>query len=169
MRFLRSMRLIPIFIAATFVYPAFAVEATPDPVVVAIEAAIQSLRTEQPIIIVQPTCSATGLTVTNSGGGTGVSVTAVGGGPGSQTTGMNVSVTGGHCDVNPMALEAVNRIVGPQITQAIQLLTDIKSLVQARVVDKDLLAQKVSGLRQLRYLPPSIASMTDAVSKTKLH
>lgn len=141
----------------------------PDPVVVAIDAAIQSLRTEQPIIFVQPNCSATGLNITaGPGGGTGLTINATGGGPGSQTTGMEISVNGGTCNVSSMAGEAVTKVVGPQVAQGIQLLTEIKSLIQAGTLDRDTLGQKVASLRSLRYLPPSIASMTDALARTKL-
>ena len=145
------MRLLTILLAAAFVGSTFAAEPNTDPVLVVIDAAIQSLRTETPIIVLQPACSATGLAVTNNGQGTGLSVTAVGGGPGSQTTGMTVSVTGGECVVNQMAVEAVSKVVDPQVVRAIQLLNEIKLVVQARLVDKDALAQKVTALRQLRY------------------
>lgn len=134
-----------------------------DPVVVGLDAAIHSLQTQPSVFVLAPSC--TGVSVANSGG-TGIKVDVTGGGPGSQTTGFNVSMNGAQCQITANA--ASSEVVRSQVERAVSLLTEIKTLIQRRPIDKEALNKSVGELKQQTLLPPAIASITDALIKTKL-
>ena len=68
-----------------------------DPAVIAIDAAIKSMKQHPNQFNVQLTCvAAQGIA---KGGGTGINVTANGGGLGSTTTGMSVTMDSAQCNV----------------------------------------------------------------------
>jgi len=134
----------------------------PDQVVVAIDAAIASLR-QQPNQF-NLTVSTTGLAVIESGGGTGMRVEVTGGGPGSQTTGLAVTATGAQLNI---AQSMADQVLTQQAEQAISLLTELKSLLQARRVDKPSVMSRLAEFSKT-YVAPVLKSVIEALIKKKL-
>jgi hypothetical protein len=129
-----------------------------DSIIVAIDAAIQSLK-QQPNQNMRLIC--TGVQATANGGGTGLSVTANGGGFGSQTTGMIVSMDNAQCSVAAdTARDAFSQ-------QAIQQLSDIKAMLQATTVDKPSIMSKLSELGKT-YVAPALQAVIGALITKKL-
>jgi hypothetical protein len=135
---------------------------TTDPAIVAIDAAIKSLK-EQPN---QFTLDVTviGVSGTASGGGTGVSVVANGGGPGSQTTGLTATVDGTQVNI---AQHTADTKLQQESQKAVKLLTDIKTALQAPKVDKPTVQAKLSEFLKT-YVAPVLKSVIEALVMKRL-
>lgn len=133
-----------------------------EPVIVAIDAAITSLR-QQPNQFAL-TVNVTGLSVTSSGPGTGMKVEVTGGGQGSQTTGLNVTSTGGQMSI---AQRDADQALKQQAEKAISLLTEIKSLLQAPKVDKPTVMSRLEDFGKT-YVAPVLKSVIEVLIKKKL-
>jgi len=134
-----------------------------DPVIVAIDAAIASLR-QQPNQFTL-TVNVTGLAVTSSGAGTGMKVEVTGGGPGSQTTGLNVTATNQQ-QMN-IAQSTADQALKQQAEKAIALLTEMKSLLQAPKVNKSSIMSRLTEFGKT-YVAPVLKSVIEALIKKKL-
>jgi hypothetical protein len=147
-----------VLILATAPNVATAAEMNDDSALVAIDAAIQSMKQEPNQFNVQLSCTVTGVHSSVSGGGTGINVTTTGGGVGSQTTGMHVSASDAQCDTaQSNAINALNE-------QAIKQLSDIKALLQAPTVDKPTIMSKLSELGK-EYIAPALRAVIEALIK----
>lgn len=139
-----------------------ATERSSDPVIIAIDAAIVSLK-EQPnqfLLIV----SSTGMSVTSTGSGTGMTVEVTGGGPGSHTTGLNVSANSGQVTI---AQSTADQALKEQAEKAISLLTEIKTSLQAKKVDKSKITSHLTEFGKT-YVAPVLKSVIEALVKKKL-
>jgi len=133
-----------------------------DPVILAIDTAIQSLK-KQPnqfnlSVIV------TGLAVSASGGGTGMHVQVQGGGPGSQTTGVIARADGTQLNIAQRTADAA---LLQQGEQAVALLTEIKGLLQAPKIDKPVVKSKLLEFTNT-YVAPAVKSIIEMLVKMKL-
>jgi hypothetical protein len=134
-------------------------------VVTAIDAAIQSLQ-QQPNQF-HLTVNSVGMQVTNNGGtGPGLVVQATGGGPGSTTTGLVVNA-GGQQQVNIAAADLADAGLRQEAEKAIQLLTEIKSLLQKPKVDKPAVAARLSDLSH-SYVAPILSAMLEALVNSQV-
>ena len=141
---------------------AYAQAADNDPVILAIDAAVQSLRQQPNQFNLQIT--AIGAMGVANNGGTGISVTATGGGPNSTTTGMVARVDSGQINIARANADAVLK---QQAEQAIQLLNDIKASLQAKTVDKPSVMSKLAQLGQT-YIAPVVQTVIAALIQKKL-
>lgn len=118
-------RAIPFF-AAFFVFgmtvTATAQQLRSEHVIIAIDAAIDSLR-EQPNQFTL-NVMAVGAMGTASGGGTGIKVEVHGGGPGSETTGMVARADGTQVTIAQRTADAALK---QEAERAVNLLTDIRA------------------------------------------
>lgn len=133
-----------------------------DPVIVAIDAAITSLK-EQPNQF-NLAVNVTGMAVTSSGPGTGMKIEATGGGPGSQTTGLNVSTTGAQVNITRTTAD---QALEEQAEKAISLLSEMKLLLQAPKVDKPTVMSRLTDFGNT-YVAPVLKSVIGALVKKKL-
>jgi len=133
-----------------------------DPVILAIDAAILSLR-QQPNQF-NLAVNVTGLHVTSTGPGTGMKVEVHGGGAGSQTTGLNVTTSG--ADLNIVQRDA-DQALKQQAEKAISLLSEIKSLLQAPKVDKQTITSRLTEFGKT-YVAPALKAIVEALGKKKL-
>ena len=138
---------------------AAAAEIDDDPALVAIDAAIQSLKQRPSQFTMEVSCI--GAQAISNGGGTGQSVTVTGGAAGSQTTGMVVSMNGAQCTA------ALSNAINGLNHQAIQQLAELKELLQAPTTDKSSIMSKLSELGKT-YVMPALQSVLEALIKKKL-
>lgn len=133
-----------------------------DPVIVAIDAAITSLK-EQPNQF-KLAVHVTGMAVTSSGPGTGMKIEVAGGGPGSQTTGLKVSTTGAQVNITRTTAD---QALKEQAEKAISLLSEMKLLLQAPKVDKPTVMSRLTDFGNT-YVAPVLKSIIGALVKKKL-
>ena len=133
-----------------------------DPVVVAIDAAIESLR-EHPNQF-KLVVNVTGMSVTSTGQGTGMNVEVTGGGPGSQTTGLNVSAGSGQMSI---AQSTADQALQEQAEKAISVLTEMKTLLQAPKVDNAKIMSRLTEFGKT-YVAPVLKTVIEALVKKKL-
>ena len=154
------------FLVATCVFgmtvTATARQLRPDPVIIAIDAAINSLK-EQPnqFTLKVTVAGAVGIA---SGGGTGIHVQAQGGGPGSQTIGMVARADGTQVNITEATADAALK---QEAEKAVNLLTDIKAALQARKPDKSTVTAKLAEFAKT-YVAPVLKSVVEALVKKKL-
>lgn len=134
----------------------------PDPVIVAIDAAIDSLKQQPNQFTLNVT--AIGAVGTASGGGTGIKVEAHGGGPGSQTIGMVAKADGTQVNI---AYATADAALKQEAEKAVKLLTDIKTALQAPKVDKPTITSKLTEFAKT-YVAPVLKSVIEALVKKKL-
>jgi hypothetical protein len=127
-----------------------------EPAIVAIDAAIKSLR-ETPNQFVQ-TGNMTGVSSTGCDAGTGIQVSLTGGGPGS-TSPQQLA----------LARQGSNDAIKQQADKAVQILTEIKTLIQkpAAQVDKAQVTSKLGELSRT-YIAPVVVSVITALIKSGL-
>lgn len=133
-----------------------------DPTIVAIDAAIQSLK-EQPNQF-SLTVMAVGAVGISSGGGTGIRVEAHGGGPGSQTTGL--VATASDAQINIVQTKADEKLK-QEADKAVKLLSEIKTLIQTPKPDQSTISSKLSDLAKT-YVAPVLTSVITALIKVRL-
>jgi hypothetical protein len=157
---MKAINVVSLLLAlATAPCAATAAEPDADPALVAIDAAIRSIRQEPNQFNVQLTCA--GVQATANGGGTGLSVTVTGGGIGSQTTGMNVSMNDAQCRAaGDNAVNALNE-------QTIKQLEAIKTLLGASAPDKSAIMSKVADLGKA-YIAPALRAVIEVLIKRRL-
>lgn len=157
-----ALVLLGITLFAGAVAPANAAAQTQPSVIVAIDAAIASLR-QQPnqfSLVVQ----ATGLSVTSSGPGTGMKIEVTGGGAGSQTTGLNVTTSSAQVNI---AQNTADQGLKQEAEKAILLLSEIKTLLLARKVDKPSVMPRLTEFGKT-YVAPALKSVIEALVKKAL-
>ena len=132
-----------------------------DPVIAALDAAIQSLK-EQPSQF-HLSVTAIGAMGVASGSGTGIRVEARGGQAGSQTTGLVASASSG--DITIAQARATERLK-EEADKAIKLLSEIKVLAQAPKPDQPTLTSKLSELAKT-YVAPVLTAVVTALIKAK--
>jgi hypothetical protein len=132
-----------------------------DPAIVAIDAAIQSLK-QQPNQNMQLRCTGMSVntTVNGNGSGTGISITATGGGMGSTTTGMIVSMSGAQCST---AASAASSALSQQ---AVERLSDLKTSLEAPTVNQTTIMSRLAELGKT-YLAPVSQTIIEALIKKK--
>lgn len=154
------------FLAAICVFgttvTATAQQPRPDPVIIAIDAAIDSLKQQPNQFTLNVT--AVGAVGIASGGGTGINVETHGGGPGSQTTGMIARADGTQVNI---AHAAADTALKQEAEKAVKLLTDIKTALQASKVDKPTVISKLTEFAKT-YVAPVLKSVIEALVKKKL-
>lgn len=133
-----------------------------DAVILAIDAAIQSLS-QQPNQF-RLNVTVVGAIGTASGGGTGIHVEAHGGAPGSQTTGLVASASSAQVEIAQSTADAALR---QEAEKAVGLLTEIKSLLQAKKVDKPAVTSRLGEFAKT-YVAPVLKSVIEALVKKKL-
>jgi hypothetical protein len=133
-----------------------------DPVIVAIDAAIKSLK-EQPNQF-SLDVTVIGVSGTASGGGTGVSVVANGGGPGSQTTGLSATIDGTQVKI---AQRTADTKLQQESQKAVNLLMEIKTALQAPKVDKPTVQSKLTEFLKT-YVAPALKSVIEALVMKRL-
>lgn len=131
--------------------------------VAVLEAAIKSLKDKPNQFNLQVTCQ--GMQVTASGGSTGMNMTVIGGAPGSQTMGMKVTMDNAQCNVAGSKVDAAMKEQGEK---AIELLTKIKSAIEANKSDKTEVSGLLSELGST-FIVPALQSVIEAVVKKALH
>ena len=154
------------FLAAIYVFSmtvtASAQQPRSDPVIIAIDAAIDSLKQQPNQFTLNVT--AIGAVGTASGGGTGIKVEVRGGSPGSQTSGMVASADGTQVNIANATADAALK---QDAEKAFKLLTDIKTALQAPKVDKPTVTSKLTEFAKT-YVAPVLKSVIDALVKKKL-
>lgn len=154
------------FLAAVCVFTmtltATAQQVRTDPAIIAIDAAIASLK-QQPnqFTLNVMTVGAMG---TASGGGTGIKVEVHGGGPGSQTTGLVAKADGSQVNIAQSTADAALK---QEAERAIKLLTEIKAALQAPKVDTPTVTSKLTEFAKT-YVAPALKSVIEALVKKKL-
>jgi len=155
-----------LFLAAICVFgmtvTATARQPRPDPVIIAIDAAINSLKQQPNQFTLNVT--AIGAVGTASGSGTGIKVEVHGGGPGSQTTGMVARADGTQVNI---AYGTADAALKQEAEKAVKLLTDIKAALQASKVDKPTVTSKLTEFAKT-YVAPVLKSVIEALVKKKL-
>ena len=158
-------RTIP-FLAAICVFgmtvTASAQQPRPDPLIVAIDAAIDSLKHQPNQFTLNVT--AIGAVGIASGGGTGIKVEVHGGGAGSQTTGMVARADGTQVNIAHATADAALK---QEAERAVKLLADIKTALQAPKVDKPTVTSKLTEFAKT-YVAPVLKSVIEALVKKKL-
>lgn len=133
-----------------------------DNAIIVLEAAIKSLKDRPNQFNRQVTCQA--MQATSNGAGTAVHVSVVGGGTNSHTTGLNVTMDNAQCSVAESKVDAAMKEQGEK---AIELLTRIKSALEAPKVDKSSVSDMLSELGNT-FVVPALQSVIDAVVKKRL-
>ncbi len=133
-----------------------------DPAIIAIDAAIKSLKQQPNQFSLDVTV--VGVVATANGGGTGLSVEANGGGPGSQTIGLVSKVDGGQVNI---AKHTADARLTQEAEKAIKILTDIKTALQAPKVDKPLVQSKLTEFLNT-YVAPVLKSVLQALVLKRL-
>jgi hypothetical protein len=133
-----------------------------DPVIIAIDAAIDSLKQQPNQFALN--VMAVGAMGTASGSGTGIKVEVHGGGPGSQTTGLVARADGTQVNIAHGVADAALK---QEAEKAVKLLTDIKTALQAPKVDKPTVISKLTEFAKT-YVAPVLKSVIEALVKKKL-
>lgn len=154
------MKRVMLFVLLLCAPPIATADTKGDPVVVAIDAAIASLR-QQPN---QFNLTMTGLQITSSGQGTGMKLDVTGGAAGSQTTGLNITMGGKEMQI---AQSTADQALKDEAAKAITLLTEMKSLLQAPKVDKTTIMSRLTEFGKT-YVAPVLKSVIEALIKKRL-
>jgi hypothetical protein len=133
-----------------------------DPVIIAINAAIDSLKQQPNQFTLDVTV--VGAMGTASGGGTGINVEVQGGGPGSQTTGLIARVDGTQVNIAQAKADAVLK---QEAEKAVKLLTEIRTALQAPKLDKLTATSKLAEFLKT-YVAPVLKSVIEALVKKRL-
>jgi hypothetical protein len=133
-----------------------------DSTVIALDAAIESLKKEPNQFNL--TVTTVGVMATASNGGTGLSVQANGGGPGSTTVGLIASPSGGNIQLTQAtADDQLKR----EAEKAVQLLQEIRGLLTQKKIDKPTIKSKLEAFSQT-YVAPVLKSIIEALLKKRL-
>ncbi len=128
----------------------------------ALDAAIQSLKAQPNQFNVQISCQ--GLQAISNGGAPAINNNVVGGGLGSQTTGITVTTSSAQCQV---ATGNATAAVQEQGEQAVKLLTELKSALEAKKVDNESIIGMLADLGQT-YISPALKKVIETVVKKVL-
>jgi hypothetical protein len=149
---------------ATFVFtaPSFAQRDSSDPVLIALDAAIQSLK-EKPNQF-SLTVTSIGTMAVANGGGVGMSVVTTGGGAGSQTIGVNSRVDGSSIQISEATADAQ---LTSQAKAAVALLQEIRDSLQVKKPDVESISSRLSEFGKT-YVAPALKAVIEALVKKRL-
>jgi len=158
-RFLRAIILLFIVL---LVFPEHLLAAPSDPVIVAIDAAIESLKREPNQFNLSVT--SVGVMGSASGGGIGIQSSPQGGGPGSTTIGVQGTANTGNIQITQAA---ANEQLIKEAERAIRLLQEIRDALSTQKIDAPSVKSRLQEFAGT-YAAPALKAVIEALVKKKL-